>query len=533
MSNAFLKAVQQHDFLTENGALSHSTTGDALLDYFAKAATYRQRSATEVAGDLSRMWAVSPLMTLMIVFYNRMVSRPLHGFVDCPAVQKGQGSRDEFRKAICWLHISHPDVLEKNLWLVPVVGKWNDLWHEDVVETLPRDKVYALVERGLTDDFNRPLIAKYLPRIRSKSNITQPRHLMLNAWARGLCTHLSWTEREYRKFKSNPEHRAHEFQRQMCARAWDALDFSRIPGKALFKLVSDSGKDGKSAIERNVEARYIEWLDGQPVAKFTGYVYELVRAVKGQKLSRAKKMTFDKQFAGLIDLATKDHGGLRENVWCAIDTSGSMQAQVAPGVSAFDICIGMGVYFASLNEGAFKDHVVMFDNTSSTLKLAGTFTDKIQQILGRQVAWGSTNFQSVIDEIVRVRKDNPSIPVSDFPTTLIVVSDMQFNPGDASNTQTNYDLAMTKLKAVGLPKLRIVWWWVTGRGKDFPTSLDDKGVIMIGGFDGAILSLLLGGEAPKVDAPVSQSTAAAQPSITAAEAMVKALDQEVLRQLRV
>ena len=39
---------------------------------------------------------------------------------------------------------------------------------------------------------------------------------------------------------------------------------------------------------------------------------------------------------------------------------------------------------------------------------------------------GSTNFQSVVDEIVRIRKSNPNIPLEDYPSTLLVVSDMQF-----------------------------------------------------------------------------------------------------------
>ena len=57
---------------------------------------------------------------------------------------------------------------------------------------------------------------------------------------------LGWTEREYRKFKSDPANTAHEFQRQMCADQWDEIEFDRIPGRALFGLVSRQGKDGST-----------------------------------------------------------------------------------------------------------------------------------------------------------------------------------------------------------------------------------------------------------------------------------------------
>jgi hypothetical protein len=30
-------------------------------------------------------------------------------------------------------------------------------------------------------------------------------------------------------------------------------------------------------------------------------------------------------------------------------------------------------------------------------------------------AWGSTNFQSVIDLLVRIRRDHPTIPIADYP----------------------------------------------------------------------------------------------------------------------
>ena len=67
------------------------------------------------------------------------------------------------------------------------------------------------------------------------------------------------------------------------------------------------------------------------------------------------------------------------------------------------------------------------------------------------------------------------------------------------------------------------WWWVTGRGGDFPSTLTDQGVTLIGGFDGSILELLLGSEARAGKAGATQGPYAQ---------MLAALDQEVLRQLR-
>ena len=526
MTNEFLTATKQFDTYTENGALSHSTTGASLLDYFSKAGTYRDRAIELVYADVSKMWAESPMVTLQMLFYMRLVTRSTKGFFASEDVQKGQGIRDEYRKAISWVAKFHPAEFEKNMWLMPVVGCWKDLWHADLIDVLNQDQVFALIERGMSDPYNRALLAKFLPKIRSKSNVTNERHKRLNLFAHALRVRLNMNEKQYRQFKTSGA--SHKFQRDMSQGLWANLDFKRIPGKALFSLVNHKGRDGKTTLERHdLEQRYVAWLETQPVAKFTGYVYELLKATDSG-ISLAQKNTLDKQFQGLIDLAKKDRGGIKGNVWCALDTSSSMQRESVKGIRAYDVCIGLGIYFSELNEGPFHNHVIMFDSESRSMELKGTFTDKLNQIRAAEVAWGSTNFQSVIDEIVRIRKTYPDIGVEHYPTTLLVVSDMQFNPVDG-NTETNYQRAMKQLKAVGLPDIQIVWWQVNaGRTTDFPSKADDKGVVMVSGFDGAIITNLLGGETEIKDAVTGEIR-----KLNASEQMLKALNQNVLQQIKI
>lgn len=523
MNNKFIKALFTTNARTENGALSNSTTGSATLDYFSKAGTYRKRELETVFGEVSRLWQENPRQAMQAIFYNRMISRNAKGFVETENMQAGQGNRDEFRKSVSWVARFHPEVFYKNMWIIPLVGCWKDLWHADLVDELDSKKVYALIERGINCDYNKDLVAKYLPRIRSKSNVYNVRHAQLNEFAFGLLKYLNWTPVQYRKFKSSGK--AHDFQQKMSQGLFEEIDFNRIPGKALFLMVNNRGKDGKTTFERHgIDAAYLEWIKAQPVAKFTGYAYELMTAVN-HNMSLAQKYTVDKQFEGLIQNA-KEAGTIKENVWCALDTSGSMGARVAD-TTAFNICLSLGVYFSSLNKGSFENQVIMFDQRSRVKKLSGSFSDKIMQLTSAATAWGSTNFQSVIDEIVRTRTKHPEIPFSDYPSTLLVVSDMQFNPV-GGNAKTNYQQAMLKLAAVGLPNMRIVWWWVTGRGTDFPSTLDDEGVIMIGGFDGSILSLLLNEETSgKTDAKSKTSKSGPY------QAMQKALNQELLELIQI
>ena len=540
--NDFLNQLGQKNTTTWNNAVSNSTSGVSTLDYFAKCGSYRGRKTVEVNADMGAIFGHDPLEAMQIVFYNRMITRKTKGFNNtCESVQRGQGQKDEFIKSLVWLENNYPDTLYKNLWLVPMVGSWKDLWYDSaatsVYHYINAEKVYELVKVGMQSEYQRALIAKYLPKIRSRRNIKNDRHRRMNIWARGLCDYLGWTEAEYRRFKSNPENSAHAFQRIMCAKEWDSLDFNTVSGKALFNLLSQKGKDQKNVIERHgLDDKYLEWIKSQPVAKFTGYPYELFMAAKAGR-NAMQTYTYDAQFAGLLDKA-KDSVSpelLKKGVLCALDTSGSMGYMGSYGCFSapatpqpIDICVGLGLYFSSLLDGYFHNHVIMFDDQSHFLKLSGeSFCNKADQIAKSSTAWGGTNFQSVIDEIVRVRRLNPDIPLEDFPEVLLVVSDMQFNP--AGSTSTNYEQAMRKLRAVGLPDMTIIWWQVNGRHTgDVPSTNFDPGTVLISGFDGAIITTILGGMEEVVDEKTGEKRKA-----TPEEMMKKALDQEVLQRIEI
>lgn len=546
MGNTFLTAATQRDARTWNDALSHSTTGNTILDYFYRVGSLRGRSEEQVNADLAGIFAQDEELALKVVFYNRLITRRVKGFQATDTVQRGQGNKDEFVKTLKWLENNYPKLLYRNLWLIPSVGSWKDLWYDSAATGysyyVNPQLVYELVERGIKNPYHCALVAKYLPKIRSKSQTKSDRHRRLNAWARGLCGYLGWSERDYRKFKSSQINSAHDFQRKICAGDFDGLDFSLLPGKALYNIISRHGKDGLGLLQRHgLEDRFLEWIKKQPTANFTGYPYELYRAARGKR-NLIQKYTYDAQFKTLLERAKQDVPPelLNKGVLCALDTSGSMSSPVTGDVEAVDICVSLGIFFSSLLTGSFADHVIMFDSNSKFLKLQGNFCDKVDQIAQSAVAWGSTNFQSVIDEIVRVRLQNPQIPVKDYPGVLLVVSDMQFNPADsvsrysmfnASNPtleKTNYETAMQKLAAVGLPPMTIIWWQVNGDNvTDVPSTVTDPGTVLISGFDPSIVTTILGGE-QVVDEKTGEVRKA-----TPEEAMLKALDQEILNEIEV
>jgi hypothetical protein len=517
--------------LTENGAISYKSTGSALVDQFGKAANYRGRSIEDVFEEQEALWYENEEQALRFPFYLRMITRKVkvNNNSITNKVQKGQGVRDESFKRLLWFAVNQPDLFYKNIWALPLVGSWKDVWtimFYDIifkVNAIDRRIMFDLINQGLKCGSHSELIKKFMPRIKTSSKCTTDWTKITNSLAKEYANYNKLSYKEYNKLKTSGT--AHDFQKLICSGRFKDINWDLIPGRALTKIVSEAFLK-----KHGLEKGYIEWINEQPTIKFTGYVYELLREVvdnngwstKLKGIPLYKKIMVNKQFDELVNKAVED-GNVFGNVWCALDTSGSMSSAVAGNTTAFDICVSLGIFFSTINKGAFHKNVVMFDNVSYVKQLNGDFCDMVNQIVSEKTAWGSTNFQSVIDEIVRVRVNNPSIPLEEYPETLLIVSDMQFNPV-GGRLDTNYIAMKRKLYEVFpqefVDNMKFIWWQVTGRTSDVPAEMG-AGQIFLSGFDGSIVSLLLGGEVKNFEKEKGRP-------ITSEEAIEIALSQEIL-----
>ena len=492
---------------TENGALSYKTTGKAISDQFGKAANYRGRELSAVFNEQNALWEENHVNAIRFPFYLRMVTRKVKVNNDnvTEKVQKGQGARDEAFKRLLWFAVNQPDIFYKNIWVLPLVGAWKDIWtlmYYDIVlktDAINHSIMFDLLNEGLKCNTHSELIKKFMPRVKSHGKCHTERANILNELAREYANHNKLSYKEYNKIKTSGT--AHDFQKLVCSGRFADINWNLVPGRALNILASENFLK-----RHDLEKTYTEWVMAQPTVKFTGYPFELGHKVIDEtyrarrEMPIYKKVTFDKQFDELVQKAVKD-GSIDGNVWCALDTSGSMTAHVVGDISAYDICVSLGVFFSTINTGAFHKNVIMFDDTSRVKQLGGGFCDMIQQIVRANTAWGGTDFLSVIREIVRIRKQNPNIPLEDYPKTLLIVSDMQFNP--VGSRETNHD-AMKRMLYEVFPEefvdsMKFIWWQVTGRTKDYPSTLENGGSYFLSGFDGSIVTLLLGGELAEIE----------------------------------
>ena len=503
--NKFLEALHKAEnrTLTENGSVAYKSTLSEFADQFGLAGSYRGRSLDAVFSDMERLWKVDPTMALRFIFYLRAITRKVK--IDSErttdSAVKGQGVRDEVFKRLLWVAKYHEDSFYKNIVFLPIVGSWKDVWQllfYDVnlgVNAIDHDAMFELISTFISDDIKVDLIKKFLPRIKASSKCKTPWTKITNKLAKEFATYCGMTYAEYNHFKVSGT--AHDFQKLMCSGNYAAIDWNKVPGKALNLITK-----GKFIEKHGLVEKFTEWVLSKDKTKFTGYVYELFNAVKPYlrrdgNFPLHKKLVFDKQFDTLIENAEKD-GKITGNVWCALDTSGSMGSHInGSNITAYDVCVSLGIFFSSLNKGAFHKNVIMFDDVSRVKQLEGSFTDMASQIAFSSIAWGGTDFLSVVREIVRIRKNNPQIPLEDYPNTLIVVSDMQFNTFDG-DVDGNY-AEMKRMLCEVFPQefvdgMKFIWWNCISRVPNFPATIEDGGCYFLSGFDGSIIQLLLGGE---------------------------------------
>lgn len=372
----------------------------------------------------------------------------------------------------------------------------------------------TFIMAGLENPETSELVKKYLPQITAKSKCTTLRKQANTIIAKFLANKLFGKNsyKQYRELKSSGL--AHTWQQLISKNLLKEVDFDAIHGRALSGLVSS-----KFLANNGLEAAYTAWIESKPVAKYTGYVHELAQKIgspnmcgrryynRGKSaLSPYQAMTINKQYDGLVALA-KDNVNVQSGLIVVRDTSSSMTSD-AKGInmSSYDVAKALGIFFGDMLEGHFANSWIEFADSAKmhTFKTK-TFVDKWME--DSSEAYGSTNFQSVIDLFIKLKKKGVS--EAEFPTGILCISDGEFNSSQLS--ETNVESARKKLASSGFSQeycnnFQIILWNIpNGYYRDSSTKFETFGetenVFYLSGYDGSIISFLLGGNGSKTGTP--------------------------------
>lgn len=468
---------------TENGAVTHETTFSNCLDLFATIGALRNESEQEIVTRFIRAYTEDPDLAMKTLFFAR-------------DVRGGLGEREVFRVCLRWLSENAPTSVRKNLTHVAEYGRWDDLLC--LMDTSCESDALALIKAQLTADLldldqgrTISLLAKWLPSVNASSLVTV-------CHAKKIAKYLNMDERTYRKTLVKLRAQIHILENNLRERDY-TFDYSKQPSKAMFKY--------RKAFHRNDGERYSSFLQKVSTGEAklhadTLMPYELIEPYLNWNYYSAENRAFMKPipleerlilnatWESLPDFSTA------ENALAVIDTSGSMYCTGKPLPGA--VALSLGLYFAEHNKGAFKNHFIEFSNQPRLIEIKGkTFADRLNYVASfNEVA--DTNLEAVFDVILLAAVKNRVLQ-EELPSTLYIISDMEFNCCVRNGGSTNFQNAKAKFEAHGYQLPKVVFWNVQSRNTQQPVTQNEQDVALVSGCTPRLFSMLAEGRLSPMD----------------------------------
>ena len=436
---------------------------------FFKAGAMRNSTAKDIEDIVIRAYTEDPDKTMKIVFFAR-------------DARGGLGERRFFRCAISVLVKIAPKAVEMNIPLFAEYGRYDDLC---ILLGTPLEAAAAnVIKEQLNKDIASmnqngqvSLLAKWLPSVNASSKETR------NS-GRHMATLLGMSEPTYRRTLSALRAYTDILENRLRERDY-TFDYEVQPSCAMFKY--------RRAFIRNDNERYTDYLNSvhSGNAKLNAdrlFPYDIVRAALAGNLSETEKMSLDAAWRALPDLSAAKN----ENSLAVIDGSGSMTCGCG-GIRPIDAALSLGIYFAEHNKGKFANHFITFSETPKLVEIKG------RDIVGKvnfcrsfnEVA--NTNLEAVFMLILKTAVKN-RVSVSDMPSKLYIISDMQFDRCIIGGNNEVLFKAMRKLyHQYGYIMPEIIFWNVNARCDTMPVNRSETGAALISGYSPSVFDMVMSG----------------------------------------
>ena len=446
---------------TANGMRARTTTSSAALDLFGSIGASRGKN---ILPAFQAAFAENQDLALRIAQWAR-------------DVRGGSGERQLYRDILLYLEANEPQLLVESRLLdnLPELGRFDDLLIFSNAQV--KRKAYSVIAKSLNE--GNGLAAKWLPR---KGPV-----------AVDLRRAFGLTPREYRK---RLVAMTKVVESDMCAKNWNEINFSHVPSQAMtkymtafhrnapeaFQAYKDALKRGDKSVKVNAGAVYphdvIKTLGGAYGASYRG--------------AGANDIVADRMWEALPNYMK---GG---NVLPMVDVSGSMTCPVGGygsgnTMTCLDVAVALGLYCSDKTTGAYKDLFLTFTSNSRFVKLKGSLSEKLRQMVTSD--WQmSTNlhsaFNAILDHATRNR-----VPAEDMPAMLLILSDMQFNQC-IKHDDSALQMIRRKYEDAGYEMPKIVFWNLNDAGNK-PVKFDDSGTALVSGFSPSLMESLLAADLEK------------------------------------
>jgi len=456
--NTFVNAVKNQEARTANGMLARKSTASACVDLFFKIGASRGKDITK---DFVAAYVENREVALRIAQWVR-------------DARGGAGERELFRQILTYLDKHAPEDAKALLNKVPEIGRWDDIF------VVKNTKTHAFTMLGDALREKNGLAAKWTPR---KGDV-----------AVEIRNFFGMSPKFYRK---SLVEMTKVVETQMCAKEWDAINFSHVPSVASARY--------KKAFYRNTP-------------EYAKYVAELLKDPKDRtvqvKINAGAVFPYD-VLKGVIGSYNKNYnptelGALQAqwdamenfvgdaNVLPLVDVSGSMMCPAGgrnsnSKTSCLDVAVSLGLYLADKNTGKFKDTFLTFSAKPELLHLNGNIVQKVQQMVKSD--WGMNTDLVKAMKLVLDTAVKGDVPQEEMPEMLLILSDMQFDQC-AKFDDSAMKMIARKYEEAGYELPKIVFWNLNA-ADNVPVKYDTRGVALVSGFSPAIMTAVVGGDTEK------------------------------------
>lgn len=450
-----LGAMQTKNSFTENGMPTNSSSLNECVNLFFQIGAMRGQDKTRLINAFTKAFGENPLTAMKLLFWAR-------------DVRGGAGERQIFKDIVAYLATNRTTIMAKNIHLISEFGRWDDI--EVLFGTPLEAEALKIISDALAN--KNGLCAKWMPRPNVKNREAK-------RIANTIRKHLGLAPKDYRKLLVE---NSNTVEQLMCAREFSRIDYNKLPSKAM--------SDYMKAFSKNDLARFQDYLSKleKGEAKINAsalYPYDVIKNLKQGNTKGA-----DLQWNALPNFMETNN----ERIIPLVDVSGSMSRSVAgnPNLNVMDIAVSLGLYISERNIAPFKDAFITFETNPRLFVVKGSLSERYRQMINSP--WGGSTdveraFGLVLDSAVK-----HSVPQSEMPTMMLILSDMEFNQASRWS-DTAQDMIERKFKAAGYEMPKIVYWNLASRGdSNKPVQYDKNGTALVSGFSPSILTNLLGGQ---------------------------------------
>lgn len=446
---------------TENGAVALNSTSDARLDLFGVIGALRGADQTRIERLFSEAYRADPLFATKIAFYAR-------------DIRGGLGERETFRTIMRYMAQMHPEALRPNLDLIGVYGRYDDLYC--LIGTPLEDEMWAAMKAQFEEDRRSlengeavSLLAKWIKTADASSAKTRELGILT-------ARKLGYTVYEFKRIVRALRRRIGVIETLMTEGRWDEIRYPEVPSRAMMIY--------RNAFRRHDGERYAQFVQRavtgeETIHAGTLYPYDIVEKAAPRLSSffagacLNEDPALEAQWRQLPDYVEPG-----TNALVIADTSGSMCGR--PMATS----VGLAVYFAERNRGAYHNMFMSFSGTSRIQILRGeTLAQKIDSI--NMNDWsGSTNLRAAFEHVLEIAIRN-HVPQAEMPKSLIVISDMEIDYcGDRDWTFYERMEEMYRMNGYTIPN--IIFWNVNSRNDIFHADRNRRGVQLASGQSAAV-----------------------------------------------